>query len=172
MEKSSGGHGVLHTIALQVPLDRACEELPSDTWTLISHWEIFCWKTGEMWRSVIANKREESVICVSPYPLRHITVTCDPAAIWCACLYWCQIPVVRVVCVIYTCGALNNNYLMFFSYSFLRQHEWEKNLDVRGTQNFSSRGFRLYAEINRCFKTQCKYPWKFSTWKFVAQNVA
>ena len=34
MEESLGGHGiitVLHTIALQVPLDRACGELPSDT---------------------------------------------------------------------------------------------------------------------------------------------
>ena len=45
---------VLPTIALQASLDRARGELPSDTLTLISHWERFCGKTGEIWRSVIA----------------------------------------------------------------------------------------------------------------------
>ena len=45
---------VLPTIALQVPLDRAHGELPSDARTLISHWEKFRRKTGEIWRSVIA----------------------------------------------------------------------------------------------------------------------
>ena len=57
--KSLGGRGfvtVLPTIALQVPLDRARGELPSDTRTLISHWEKFRGKTGEIWRSVIAKK--------------------------------------------------------------------------------------------------------------------
>ena len=41
---------VLPTIALQAPLDRARGELPSDT---RSHWEKFCGKTGEIWKSVI-----------------------------------------------------------------------------------------------------------------------
>ena len=55
--ESLGGRGfvtVLATIALQAPLDRARGELPSDTRTLISHWEKFRGKTGEIWRSVIA----------------------------------------------------------------------------------------------------------------------
>ena len=55
--ESLGGRGfvtVLPTIALQTPLDRARGELPSDTRTLISHWEKFRGKTGEIWRSVIA----------------------------------------------------------------------------------------------------------------------
>ena len=55
--ESLGGHGfvmVLPTITLQAPLDRARGELPSDTQTLISHWEKFHGKTGEIWRSVIA----------------------------------------------------------------------------------------------------------------------
>ena len=43
------------TILLQAPLDRARGELPSDTRTLISHWEKFRGKTGEIWRSVIAS---------------------------------------------------------------------------------------------------------------------
>ena len=54
--ESLGGRGfvtVLPTIALQAPLDRARGELPSDTRTLISHWEKFRGKTGEIWRSVI-----------------------------------------------------------------------------------------------------------------------
>ena len=58
--ESLGGRGfltVLPTIALQVPLDRARGELPSDTRTLISHWEKFRGKTGEIWRSVIATNR-------------------------------------------------------------------------------------------------------------------
>ena len=48
---------VLPTIALQAPLGRARGELPSDTRTLIFHWEKFRGKTGEIWRSVIATKR-------------------------------------------------------------------------------------------------------------------
>ena len=55
--ESLGGRGfvtVLPTIVLQAPLDRARGELPSDTRTLISHWEKFRGKTGEIWRSVIA----------------------------------------------------------------------------------------------------------------------
>ena len=55
--ESLGGRGfitVLPTIALQAPLDRAHGELPSDTRTLISHWEKFRGKTCEIWRSVIA----------------------------------------------------------------------------------------------------------------------
>ena len=55
--ESLGGRGfvmVSATIALQAPLDRARGELPSDTQTLISHWEKFRGKTGEIWRSVIA----------------------------------------------------------------------------------------------------------------------
>ena len=57
--ESSGGRGFvtfLSTIVLQAPLDRAHGELPSDTRTLISHWEIFRGKIGEIWRSVIATK--------------------------------------------------------------------------------------------------------------------
>ena len=46
---------VLPRIALQAPLDRAREELPFDTRTLISHWDKFRGKTGEIWRSIIAN---------------------------------------------------------------------------------------------------------------------
>ena len=56
--ESLGGCGfvtVLPTIALQAPLDRARGELPSDTRTLTSHWEIFRGKIGEIWRSVIAS---------------------------------------------------------------------------------------------------------------------
>ena len=56
--ESLGGRGFvtfLSTIALQAPLDRAHGELPSDTRTLISQWEKFRGKTGEIWRSVIAN---------------------------------------------------------------------------------------------------------------------
>ena len=53
--ESLGGRGfVMPTIALQAPLDRARGELPSDSRTLISHWEKFRGKTGEIWRSVIA----------------------------------------------------------------------------------------------------------------------
>ena len=55
-----GGRGfvtVLPTIVLQVLLDRAHGELPSYTWTLISHWEKSHRKTGEIWRSVIATAR-------------------------------------------------------------------------------------------------------------------
>ena len=58
MEKVLGGRGfvrVLPTIALQAPLDRVRGELPSDTRTLMSHWEKFRGKTGEIWRSVIAS---------------------------------------------------------------------------------------------------------------------
>ena len=53
-----GGRGfvtVLSTIVLQAPLDRAHGELPSDTWTLILHFEIFREKSGEIWRSEIAS---------------------------------------------------------------------------------------------------------------------
>ena len=56
--ESLGGRGfvtVLPTIVLQAPLDRARGELPSDSRILISHWEKFRGKTGEIWRSVIAN---------------------------------------------------------------------------------------------------------------------
>ena len=56
-EESLGGRGfvmVLTIIALQVPLDRARGELPSDARTLIFHWEIFRGKIGEIWRSGIA----------------------------------------------------------------------------------------------------------------------
>ena len=56
--ESLGGRGfvtVLPTIVLQAPLDRARGELPSDSRTLISHWEKFRGKSGEIWRSVIAN---------------------------------------------------------------------------------------------------------------------
>ena len=52
-----GGHGfvtVLSTIVLQALLDRARGDLPSDTRTLISHWEIFHGKIGKIWKSVIA----------------------------------------------------------------------------------------------------------------------
>ena len=55
--ESLGGCGfitVLPTIALQALLDRAHGELPSATRTMISHWEKFHGKTGEIWRSVIA----------------------------------------------------------------------------------------------------------------------
>ena len=57
-EETLGGRGfitVLSTIALQAPLDRARGELPSDTRTLIFHFEIFCRKSGEIWRSEITN---------------------------------------------------------------------------------------------------------------------
>ena len=60
---SLGGRGfvtVLPAIVLQAPLDRAHGELPSDTRTLISHWEKFRGKNGEIWRSVIANNSEVS----------------------------------------------------------------------------------------------------------------
>ena len=50
---------ILPTIALQAPLDRARGELPSDTRTLIFHWEKFRGKTGEIWRSVIATVTAE-----------------------------------------------------------------------------------------------------------------
>ena len=46
---------VLPTIAIQVPLDRARGEQPSDTRTLKSHWENFRGKTGGIRRSVIAS---------------------------------------------------------------------------------------------------------------------
>ena len=49
--ESLGGCGfitVLPTIALQALLDRAHGELPSDTRTLISHWEKFRGKIGEI----------------------------------------------------------------------------------------------------------------------------
>ena len=55
--ESLGGRGfvtLLPMIALQAPLDRARGELPSDTRTLISHWEKFRGKIGEIWRFVIA----------------------------------------------------------------------------------------------------------------------
>ena len=55
--ESLGGRGlvtVLTTIALQVLLDRARGELPSDARTLIFHWEVFRGKIGEIWRSGIA----------------------------------------------------------------------------------------------------------------------
>ena len=58
--ESLGGRGfltVLATTALQAPLDRARGELPSDTRTLIFHWEKFRGKIGEIWRSVIASNR-------------------------------------------------------------------------------------------------------------------
>ena len=45
---------VLPTIVLQVLLDRAHGELPSDTRILTSHWEKFHGKIGKIWRSVIA----------------------------------------------------------------------------------------------------------------------
>ena len=54
----------LSTIALQELLDRAGGELPSDTRTLISHWEIFCGKIGEIWRSVIATIIENDCIVI------------------------------------------------------------------------------------------------------------
>ena len=53
-----GGRGfvtVLSTIALQAPLDRVRGKLPSDNRTLIFHFEIFRGKSGEIWRSEIAN---------------------------------------------------------------------------------------------------------------------
>ena len=49
--ESLGGRGfatVLRMITLQAPLDRARGELPSDTQTLISHWEKFCGKIDEI----------------------------------------------------------------------------------------------------------------------------
>ena len=52
-----GGRGfvmVLSRIALQAP-DRARGELPLDNRTLIFHFEIFHGKSGEIWRSEIAN---------------------------------------------------------------------------------------------------------------------
>ena len=49
---------VLPMIALQTPLDRARGELPSNTRTLISHWEKFHGKIGEIWRSVIATQTQ------------------------------------------------------------------------------------------------------------------
>ena len=55
--ESLGGRGfvtVLSTNALQAPLESARGELPSDTRTLISHWEILRGKIGEIWRSDIA----------------------------------------------------------------------------------------------------------------------
>ena len=57
--ESLGGRGfvtVLSTNALQARLDSARGELPSDTRTLISHWEIFRGKIGEIWRSDIATR--------------------------------------------------------------------------------------------------------------------
>ena len=60
--ESLGGRGfvtVLPTIVLQAPLDRARGELPSDSRTLISHWEKFRGKTGEIWRSVTATVTEQ-----------------------------------------------------------------------------------------------------------------
>ena len=53
-----GGRGfvtVLPTNTLQAPLDNARAELPSDTRTLIFHWEILRGKIGEIWRSDIAS---------------------------------------------------------------------------------------------------------------------
>ena len=64
--ESLGGRGfvtVLPTIALQAPLDRARGELPSDTRTLISYWEKFRGKTGEIWRSVIATHSLLLTLC-------------------------------------------------------------------------------------------------------------
>ena len=55
--ESLGGRGfvtVLSTNALQAPSESARGELPSDTRTLISHWEILRGKIGEIWRSDIA----------------------------------------------------------------------------------------------------------------------
>ena len=50
------GFVMLSMIVLQAPLDRARRELPSDTRTLIFHFEIFRGKSGEIWRSEIATK--------------------------------------------------------------------------------------------------------------------
>ena len=57
---------VLTTIALQVPLDRARGELPSDARTLIFHWEIdlFRGKIGEIWRSGITTI---IIVVLKPY---------------------------------------------------------------------------------------------------------
>ena len=55
--ESLGGCGfamVLSMIRLQAPLDRARGELRPDNRTLISYWEVFRRKIGEIWRSVIA----------------------------------------------------------------------------------------------------------------------
>jgi hypothetical protein len=78
--ESLGGHGfvtVLSTIVLQVPLDRAHGELPSDTRTLISHWERLRGKIGEIWRSGIAINIKlclaaASVLMRSPPPPRRL----------------------------------------------------------------------------------------------------
>ena len=62
--ETSGGRGfvaVLSMIALQAPLDRARGELPSDTRTLIFHFEIFRGKSGEIWRSEIATVMDSLV---------------------------------------------------------------------------------------------------------------
>ena len=48
---------VLSTIMLEVLLDSAHGELPSDTQTLISYWEILHGNTGEIWKSEITNTR-------------------------------------------------------------------------------------------------------------------
>ena len=54
-----------YTIALQTPLDRAHRELPSDILTLISHWEIFHGKIGEIWRSVVATYTDSNHFAVT-----------------------------------------------------------------------------------------------------------
>ena len=55
-----------YTIALQTPLDRAHGgELPSDILTLISHWEIFHGKIGEIWRSVVATYTDSNHFAVT-----------------------------------------------------------------------------------------------------------
>ena len=54
-----------YTIALQALLDRAHGELPSDIQTLISHWEIFHGKIGEIWRSAVATYTESNHFAVT-----------------------------------------------------------------------------------------------------------
>ena len=53
--ESLGGRGFVTVLPTNAPLDSARGELPSDTRTLISHWEILRGKIGEIWRSDIAS---------------------------------------------------------------------------------------------------------------------
>ena len=75
--ESLGGHGfvmVLPTITLQAPLDRARGELPSDTQTLTSHWEKFCGKTDEIWRSVITTQVDRPRLDPIPHSIQNASL--------------------------------------------------------------------------------------------------
>ena len=55
------GRGFVTVLPTIASLYRARGELPSDSRTLISYWEKFRGKTGEIWRSVIATSTTEAI---------------------------------------------------------------------------------------------------------------